>query len=64
MQNPAENIKPRAMNKTELAACYGVCVRTFNKWIKPFQHEIGTIPGTQIFTTAQVRVIFEKIGEP
>lgn len=52
------------MTRKQLAAHYGICVRTFNKWIKPFIHEIGEIPDTKIFTPAQVRTIFEKIGEP
>ena len=57
-------VKPRAMNKTELAALYKVCPKTINKWIANFQSEIGKIAGTNILTPAQVKVIFEKIGEP
>jgi transposase-like protein len=64
MENSSENTRARAMTKTEMAAAYGVCPRTFNKWIKPFRNEIGTIDGTNILTPAQVKTIFEKIGEP
>jgi transposase-like protein len=58
------NIKPRPMNRTELAGLYGVCTKTLNKWLKNFQSDIGTIEGTNILTTAQVTIIFEKIGTP
>ena len=51
------------MIKSELALEYGVCVRTLNRWLKPFADEIGEKNGNY-YTTAQVRIIFEKIGEP
>jgi hypothetical protein len=60
-QEPA---KIKAMNKSQLARMYKVCTRTLNKWLAPFAHEIGEIPNTNTFTPEQVRIIFEKIGEP
>lgn len=52
------------MTKTQLASMYGVCVETFTKWIKPFQTEIGKMSGRYTYTPAQVKIIFEKIGQP
>jgi len=62
--NNEPKTEPAAMTKTQLAALYKVCPRTLNKWIKPFLTEIGTTAGTYIFTPAQVKTIFERIGEP
>lgn len=59
--NGTETIK--AMSKTELCRKYGVCLETLNKWLESIA-EIGATPGQRIFTPAQVRLIFERIGEP
>lgn len=56
--------RPRAMTKTQLAALYKVCARTLEKWIEPFKTEVELNPGTYIYTPAQVKTIFEKLGEP
>lgn len=62
MSKPDEHIKPKAQTKTDLARLYGVCARTFAKWIKPF--DIKPHPGTYSFTPEQVKHIYETIGEP
>jgi hypothetical protein len=64
MINPEPHIEPVAMTKTQLAALYKVCPRTLAKWMKPFKNEIGVTAETYIYTPAQVKTIFEKIGEP
>lgn len=56
--------EPIAMNRIQLANLYKVCPRTLNKWLRPYLTEIGTTEGTNIFTPAQVKTIFDKIGEP
>jgi len=53
-----------AMNKTQLANLYKIGPRTFNKWIKPFIAELGDIEGRYIFTPSQVKIIYERLGEP
>lgn len=58
------HIKPVAMTKKQLAALYNVCPRTLAKWLKPFNEEIELNPGTYNYTPAQVKRIFEKLGEP
>jgi len=47
----------------ELARLYGVSKSTFNKWLKPHQAAIGARIG-HIYTTLQVKIIFEKLGLP
>ena len=54
-------IKPCTL--TELAAIYGIGVRTMKKWITPYQPAIGEKHG-RIYTALQVKIIFEKLGLP
>ncbi len=52
------------MTKKQLAAQYGICVRTLTKWIEPFVDEIGTVNKTYMYTPEQVKLIYLKLGEP
>ena len=54
-------IKPYSL--TELALLYEVKPRTIKIWLKPFLPFIGEKEG-RFYTTKQVAVIFDKIGEP
>jgi hypothetical protein len=54
-------IKPCTL--TELAAIYGIGIRTMKKWITPHQAAIGEKHG-RIYTALQVKIIFEKLGLP
>lgn len=47
----------------ELAALYGVSWLTFQKWLKPFETEIGSKNG-HFYSTRQVEIIFSKLGLP
>jgi hypothetical protein len=47
----------------ELATIYDVCDRTFKKWLKPFEQEIGVKQG-RYFNISQVKIIIEKLGLP
>lgn len=58
-----KEIKPKAMNKTQLAKLYNVHIDTFSNWLLPFAEKIGTVTG-RIFTPKQVETIFECLGEP
>ena len=53
----------KAYTGAELARMYGVCKITFRKWLKPHQAAIGPRIG-HIYTTLQVKTIFEKLGPP
>jgi hypothetical protein len=54
-------IKPYSTK--ELSELYGICVKTFLKWIKPFANSIGDKHG-RYYTIAQVHMIFDKLGMP
>ncbi len=47
----------------ELANMYGVERRTLNKWLEPFNNEIGERSG-RFYTVLQVRTIFSRLGLP
>lgn len=47
----------------ELASIYNVCVRTFKKWLKPFEQQVGKKEG-RFFNISQVRIILDKLGLP
>lgn len=53
----------RPYSTKDLASIYGVCVKTFKKWITPFATEIGEKNG-RYFSVAQVKIIFEKLDVP
>ena len=59
--NLIDEIRPSSIK--DLAAIYGVCHKTFNKWIKPFITEVG-IKNGRYYSVAQVKIIFEKLGVP
>jgi hypothetical protein len=48
----------------ELAHLYGVSLKTFHAWLKPFEKEIGKRPKTYYYSAKQVKIIFEKLGNP
>lgn len=54
-------IKPQT--KQDLANAYGVSTRTLNKWLLPFQAQIGQRMG-HTYTPKQVRIIYEMLGPP
>lgn len=61
MNDDAVAIKPYSL--TELAEIYGVSNHTMKNWIKRHQHSIGEKVG-RLYTTLQVKTIFEKLGAP
>lgn len=46
-----------------LSSLYGVSIKTFRKWLLPFQDQIGRKNG-HYYTSLQVKIIVEKIGVP
>lgn len=61
MQATTERIKP--LTKTEVAQLYNISLYRLRKWLKPHKHSIGEYVGG-IFTINQIKIIFEKLGEP
>ena len=53
----------KASTNKEMAAIYGVSVRTFNSWIKPFEEKVGEKRG-RYYTVNQVVIIIEVLGLP
>ena len=53
----------RSYTPLQLSAFYQVNKKTFLKWLKPFQQEIGHREG-HYYNINQVITIFEKIGMP
>ena len=53
----------KASTKKEMAAVYGVSVRTFNSWIKPFEEKVGEKRG-RYYTVNQVVIIIDVLGLP
>lgn len=63
MTSTLQPIQIKPCTLTELAAIYGVGIRTMKKWITPHQPAIGEKHG-RIYTALQVKIIFEKLGLP
>ena len=59
--NQQARIKPYSAK--QLSSIYLVCKPTFLKWIEPFKDQIGERNGNY-YTSAQVEMIFQKIGFP
>ena len=54
-------LKPYSLK--ELAEIYEIDWRTFKKWLKPFEEEIGKKEG-RYYKIPQVRTIFRKLELP
>jgi len=61
--NVVKTVEVKHYSTKELARFYGVCDKTLLKWMKPFADNIGERQG-RYYTVAQVKIIFEKLGEP
>ena len=55
-----ESVTYKPMSTGELAARWNVSVRTVNRWIAPFRHELGRVNG-KLFTPKQVKIILEHL---
>ena len=55
------DVKPYSL--TELARIYGVTNRTMKNWIVKHDESVGEKVG-RLYTTLQVKTIFEKLGLP
>lgn len=53
----------RPYSAKDLADIYGVCDKTFKRWLTPFASAIGEKNG-RFYSVVQVKIIFEKLGVP
>jgi len=53
----------RAYTAMELSRIYKVCKKTFMRWLKPFEEQIGERQG-RYYNINQVKTIIEKLGMP
>jgi hypothetical protein len=61
MNHEEKPLEIKAMNKTQLAAYFGISLHVLNKWLQPFWPKIGVVT-SEIFTPKQVRIIIECLG--
>ena len=55
----------KVYSKKELRELYGISRETFNKWLQPIKSSLPHYrPTSKILTPAQVKVIFDLLGEP
>ena len=53
----------RASSKSIMAEAYGVSTLTFNRWLKPIEHQIGDYL-SRAYTPNQVAQIVQHLGNP
>ncbi|MDO9001399.1 MAG: hypothetical protein AB7O73_05660 [Bacteroidia bacterium] len=63
MSITTEKFDLKAYSKKELAEKYEVSVKTFNKWLEPFNEKVGAKRG-RYYTVNQVIIIVEVLGLP
>ena len=56
-------IKVKPYKTKELAAIYGVSIKTLRTWLNTHQEVIGNKAG-HYYTAQQIRTIFSCLGEP
>ncbi|WP_350206529.1 DUF4248 domain-containing protein [Ekhidna sp.] len=60
-------IEAKSYHKYELAALYNVTDRVFGEWLKKHEEALkatGYHRNQKILTPRQVKLIFERLGEP
>lgn len=56
-------IKYPSLSKEEIAAMYNISVWVLNRWVKPFEDELGNYLG-KCYCPKQVEIIFNYKGIP
>jgi len=62
-ENKTNILMLKAYTSRDLSALYRIDPKTFRKWLKPFQAEIGKKNG-YYFNCSQVKIIFEHLDYP
>ena len=55
--------KNMAYSKGELKNLYNISWHQLRLWLEPFKEAIGEYKGGK-YTPAQIKIIFDKLGEP
>ena len=63
MEKTQTKFPMRAYTAIELSRIYKVCKKTFMRWLKPFEEQIGERQG-RYYNINQVKTIIEKLGMP
>lgn len=63
MEEQLKLVPIKCYTHQDLMHHYGVAWSTLQKWIKPFEKQIGEKVG-HFYTVKQVRIIFENLGHP
>ncbi len=63
MEKTQTKFPMRAYTAMELSRIYKVCKKTFMRWLKPFEEQIGERQG-RYYNINQVKTIIEKLGMP
>lgn len=58
-----KKIHQTAMNRSTLAAKYGVSYNTFRKWLLDIPN-LELSPKSRLLTPRQLQLIYEELGEP
>ena len=61
--NTTNDTKIKAYTPKELANFYNVSIKTLRTWLLPHQQDVGERK-SKYYTAKQVRIIFERVGEP
>jgi hypothetical protein len=59
----ATKVPIKHYTRKELSKIYGVCDKTFKRWLAPFLEDIGEKNG-RFYSVAQVKIIFKKLELP
>jgi len=63
MEKTQTKFPMRAYTAMEMSRIYKVCKKTFMRWLKPFEEQIGERQG-RYYNINQVKTIIEKLGMP
>lgn len=63
MEEQIKLVPVKCYTHQDLMYHYGVAWSTLQKWIKPFEKQIGPKVG-HFYTIKQIRIIFENLGHP
>jgi len=64
MENQQEEVRLKSYSKSELKEMYGISAKTLSAWIKPFKEELNIKSNQRLYTPKQIKIIFDKLGNP
>lgn len=65
MKSPLFDAEIKAYSKKEICVMYNIKQDVLRRWLKPIKDLLPHYnPSARILTPAQVKIIFEQLGEP